>query len=102
VQQGYDDLGDDIGNEGVAFAEWVGWFDLMGFQRHIKVLGIFSRLCFRDGKPQYLEDLPTVLAYVAEALNLYREQEPRLAVFAEWFEADLMPRAALQPWCRAE
>jgi len=102
LQQAYDDVPDDIGNGGVSFAQCVRWFDLMGLQRHIKVLGIFSRLCFRDGKPQYLEDLPTVLAYVAEALNLYREQEPRLAVFAEWFEADLMPRAALQPWCRAE
>ncbi len=43
-----------------------------------------------------------MLAYVAEALDLYREQEPRLAMFAEWFEAEPMPRAALQPWFRAE
>ena len=102
LQQAYDDLPDDVVNRDVSFTQFMQWFDLMGLQRHIKVLGIFSRLCFRDGKPQYLEDLPTVLAYVAEALNLYREQEPRLAVFAEWFEADLMPRAALQPWFRAE
>ena len=102
LQQAYDDLPDDIVNRDVSFAQYVQWFDLMGLQRHIKVLGIFSRLCFRDGKPQYLEDLPTVLAYVAEALDLYREQEPRLAVFAAWFEAELMPRAESQPWFRAE
>ena len=30
------------------------WFDLMGLQRHIKVLGIFARLFYRDGKPGYL------------------------------------------------
>ena len=102
LQQAYDDLPDDIVNRDVSFAQYVQWFDLMGLQRHIKVLGIFSRLCFRDGKPQYLEDLPTVLAYVAEALDLYREQEPRLAVFAAWFEAEMMPRAESQPWFRAE
>ena len=42
--------------------EFMRWFDLMGLQRHIKVLGIFARLYYRDGKPQYLKDLPRVLA----------------------------------------
>ena len=40
------------------------WFDLMGLQRHIKVLGIFSRLNLRDHKPGYLQDIPLVLDYV--------------------------------------
>lgn len=40
------------------------WFDLMGLQRHIKVLGIFARLYHRDGKEAYLQDLPLVLSYV--------------------------------------
>ncbi len=40
------------------------WFDLMGVQRHIKVLGIFARLYHRDGKEAYLQDLPLVLSYV--------------------------------------
>ena len=48
-------------------------FDLMGLQRHIKVLGIFARLFYRDGKPGYLEDLPRVLAYTREAAALYPE-----------------------------
>ena len=39
----------------------IRWFDLMGLQRHIKVLGIFARLHYRDGKAGYLEDLPRVL-----------------------------------------
>jgi len=38
-------------------------FDLMGLQRHLKVLGIFARLWYRDGKPGYLADLPRVLEY---------------------------------------
>ena len=36
------------------------WFDLIGLQRHVKVLGIFCRLWYRDGKTQYLGDLPLV------------------------------------------
>ena len=45
------------------------WFDDMGLQRHLKVLGIFARLHHRDGKPRYLADLPRVLDYVREVLN---------------------------------
>ena len=37
--------------------EFIRWFDLMGLQRHIKVLGIFARLFYRDGKPGYLQGL---------------------------------------------
>lgn len=44
------------------------WFDDMGLQRHLKVLGIFARLHHRDGKPRYLADLPRVLDYVREVL----------------------------------
>ncbi|HET7359022.1 MAG TPA: phosphotransferase [Rhodanobacteraceae bacterium] len=42
------------------------WFDLIGLQRHIKVLGLFCRLHYRDGKPGYLADLPRVLGYVLD------------------------------------
>ncbi len=56
-------------------AEFVRWFDLMGLQRHIKVLGIFARLYYRDGKPGYLKDLPRVLAYVRDAAGRYPETE---------------------------
>lgn len=40
------------------------WFDAMGLQRHLKVLGIFTRLHQRDGKAGYLADIPRVLDYV--------------------------------------
>ena len=53
--------------------EFMRWFDLMGLQRHIKVLGIFARLYYRDGKPGYLKDLPRVLAYARGAAELYPE-----------------------------
>jgi aminoglycoside/choline kinase family phosphotransferase len=54
-------------------AQFVRWFDLMGLQRHIKVLGIFARLFYRDGKPGYLKDLPRVLDYVKAAAAKYPE-----------------------------
>lgn len=53
------------------------WFDLIGLQRHIKVLGIFCRLCYRDGKPGYLDDLPRVYDYVIDVAGRY----PELAEF---------------------
>jgi aminoglycoside/choline kinase family phosphotransferase len=58
-------------------------FDLMGLQRHIKVLGIFARLFYRDGKPGYLDDLPRVLAYAREAAALYPETAELARYIAE-------------------
>jgi N-acetylmuramate 1-kinase len=63
--------------------ELVRRFDLMGLQRHIKVLGIFARLFYRDGKPAYLEDLPRVLAYTREAAALYPETAELARYIAE-------------------
>ena len=52
------------------------WFDLMGVQRHLKVLGIFARLNYRDGKSQYLNDLPLTLKYVVNTCEQYKELQP--------------------------
>lgn len=49
------------------------WFDLMGLQRHIKVLGIFCRLWYRDGKAQYLGDLHRVWDYTIDVAQRYPE-----------------------------
>ena len=49
------------------------WFDFMGLQRHIKILGIFARLALRDGKKGYLEDIPLTLKYVLEVGSRYTE-----------------------------
>lgn len=56
--------------------QFIRWFDFMGVQRHLKVLGIFARLNYRDGKQQYLNDLPLTLKYVVDACALYDELEP--------------------------
>jgi N-acetylmuramate 1-kinase len=61
-------------------AQFIRWFDLMGLQRHIKVLGIFARLFYRDGKSQYLKDLPRTLSYVRDTASMY----PETAAFAEF------------------
>jgi aminoglycoside/choline kinase family phosphotransferase len=50
--------------------------DLIGVQRHLKVLGIFARLHHRDGKPKYIADAPRFLAYLAEALPRHPELAP--------------------------
>jgi aminoglycoside/choline kinase family phosphotransferase len=74
-------------------------FDLMGLQRHIKVLGIFARLFYRDGKAGYLEDLPRVLAYTREAAALY----PETAEFARYIDERIDPRfEAAQASARAQ
>jgi aminoglycoside/choline kinase family phosphotransferase len=57
-------------------ATFLKWFDFMGLQRHIKVLGVFSRLWLRDGKAGYLGDLPLTLRYTIEAANRYEETKP--------------------------
>jgi len=54
-------------------AHFLKWFDFMGLQRHIKVLGIFSRLHLRDGKDGYLKDIPLTLKYVLETASKYPE-----------------------------
>ncbi len=48
-------------------AQFLRWFDLMGVQRHLKVGGIFARLCHRDGKAGYLADIPRTLQYAVDS-----------------------------------
>ena len=74
------------------------WFDLMGLQRHIKVLGIFARLSLRDGKHRYLNDLPLVIDYTLNVARRY----PACGAFVEWFEMALMPKIKEQAWWQAE
>jgi aminoglycoside/choline kinase family phosphotransferase len=68
-------------------SEFVRWFDLMGLQRHIKVLGIFARLYYRDGKSGYLKDLPRVLAHARDAAARY----PETSEFARYIDTRIVP-----------
>lgn len=61
-------------------------FEWMGLQRHLKVLGIFARLYYRDGKDRYLADLPLVVSYALRTARRYREFN-RLARLLERVES---------------
>jgi aminoglycoside/choline kinase family phosphotransferase len=53
------------------FGEFYRDYEWMGAQRHIKVLGIFARLCHRDGKTAYLKDMPLVMDYLRRTCARY-------------------------------
>jgi aminoglycoside/choline kinase family phosphotransferase len=56
-----------------AQAEFLRWFDLMGVQRHLKVLGIFARLCYRDNKLNYFENTGRLVQYLRQISEKYPE-----------------------------
>jgi aminoglycoside/choline kinase family phosphotransferase len=62
------------------FADFWRDFEWMGVQRQLKVLGIFARLCHRDGKAGYVADMPRVLKYLRTACGRYDELAPLAAL----------------------
>lgn len=77
----------------VSIVQFTRWFDLMGLQRHLKILGIFSRLYYRDNKPNYINDLPLTLHYVQKISSKYPElaelssflKQPKIAEISKGF-----------------
>jgi aminoglycoside/choline kinase family phosphotransferase len=61
--------------------------DWLGVQRHLKILGIFARLHYRDGKSRYLTDVPRFIAYLDEVLPRY----PQLQPLADLLETRIKP-----------
>ncbi len=53
----------------------------MGLQRHLRILGIFARINYRDGKPRYLEDTPRFVHYVRKTCERYQELWPLVRLF---------------------
>ena len=76
---------------GSSEGEFLRWFDLCGVQRHIKVLGIFARLWWRDGKIAYLDDLPLTLDYLRDTAA----RHVQLQEFARWLERRVVPQLAV-------
>jgi aminoglycoside/choline kinase family phosphotransferase len=70
-------IGADVDSE-----QFLRWFDLTGLHRHVRVLGQFYRLWYRDGKPGYLADVPRVYHYVVSVARSY----PELANFVALIE----------------
>lgn len=65
------------------FGEFYRDYEMMGVQRHIKVLGIFARLSHRDGKDGYLKDMPLVMKYLRRACARYIDLKPLLNLLEE-------------------
>jgi len=65
------------------FGEFWRAFEWMGLQRHLKVLGIFARIHYRDGKPKYLEDTPRFIRYARDVAKRYAALAPLLRLFDE-------------------
>ena len=75
-------------------ATFMRWFDLTGLQRHLKVLGIFSRLAIRDRKMKYLNDISLVIRYVRKVTGNYREFES----FDGWISETVKPALQTKKW----
>lgn len=99
VETFYDRLDDAL--KPATGGEFLRDFDLMGLQRHIKVLGVFARLYLRDGKPGYLPDLPRVIAYIEETLMLYSESEPSVGAFRALWAEQIRPAFEHCDWYTA-
>lgn len=65
--------------------------DWMGLHRHLKVLGIFARLSYRDGKAKYVADTPRFVRYVMDVAP----HHPELRALAGFFERHVLPRVPL-------
>jgi N-acetylmuramate 1-kinase len=89
VEQVVEDFRQQLAGLGLvaSHAPILRWFDLMGAQRHLKCLGIFSRLNLRDGKPGYLADIPLVIDYLIETSAIY----PELEALHQWLLAEILP-----------
>ncbi len=69
------------------FTQFQRWFDLMGIQRHLKAAGIFARLSLRDGKHDYLNDIPRTVNYIKTVSENYVP----LTEFHHWLKAIVIP-----------
>jgi len=75
------------------FQRFNRWFDWMGLQRHLKAVGIFSRLHLRDGKAGYLQDIPRTLGYIADVCSAY----PELQEFNAFLQQSVLPAYRTTP-----
>jgi aminoglycoside/choline kinase family phosphotransferase len=70
------------------FGEFYRDYEMMGAQRHLKVLGIFARLAYRDGKTNYLNDIPLVFDYLHRTAARYIDLKPLLNILDELVPKD--------------
>ena len=73
VEQWVFDYFSNLGLQKIDFEQFFHWFELTGLQRHMKAVGIFSRLDIRDGRDGYLADIPRTLNYIRTVSARYAE-----------------------------
>ena len=67
-------------------------YAILGAQRNTKIIGIFTRLCKRDGKARYLDFLPRMWGLLEKDLR-----HPDLAPVAAWFDENIPAEIRQQP-----
>ncbi len=75
---------DDLAEPGPARDAFEATYAILGAGRHAKIIGIFTRLCFRDGKSDYLKHIPRVWRHLERSLG-----HPMLSSLADWFDTYL-------------
>jgi hypothetical protein len=76
------------------FSEFYRDFEWMGLQRHLKVIGIFARLHYRDSKSGYIEDVPRFVIYARAVAGRYRELAPLARLLDQLGELEAAPARA--------
>ncbi len=84
--QFYAALDGEIGDS-ISADAFLNFFDLMGVQRHLKASGIFARLLHRDGKSNYMDDVPRTLQYIVDV----GRRCPEIRFLAEFIEQRCLP-----------
>jgi aminoglycoside/choline kinase family phosphotransferase len=72
-----------LNHDNIEPEQWFRWFDFMGIQRHLKAIGIFCRLNYRDQKSNYLKDINRTLKYIKCTGNKYKELGDFLDLISE-------------------
>lgn len=99
----YVDWGEDVINKFIAYYKkqaimnniiehvdielFMDWFDYSALQRHLKNLGVFCRLNYRDSKDNYLQYIPRLLMYISRIL----ERHPELSKLKGFFDDVILP-----------
>lgn len=75
-------------NHQCTLKKFIRWFDLISLQRHLKILGIFTRLNYRDNKPHYLPMFSRILNYISKTCSDYSE----LSHFKKILQTQIKPK----------
>jgi len=85
----------ELMSKGAAREDFETAFAVLAAQRHAKVIGIFTRLCVRDGKPDYLQHIPRVWRLLHQALA-----HPALAGVRAWLDSNVPMESRGIPSCK--